>query len=228
MQTPTLRGVAWPTAERAFAVGDDGAMWIWRSETDLWEPDPAKPLNFHGNLTAIAFSPSDPDVGYAVGKQGVLLAYDKTWTQETVPAAVAQAHFTSVTFAGSEAIVGYRMLDPHPAFGSDEEGGMLINDGSGWQIDPSAQSLLSTLPAGQTVITKVAGLPDGGAVAAGPGVVIERDSATSPWRFSSEPLADGDDGNVSALAAIRDGASVRALISIDDDTLSDPGGASTL
>ena len=24
VQTPTLRGVAWPTSERAFAVGDDG------------------------------------------------------------------------------------------------------------------------------------------------------------------------------------------------------------
>ncbi len=185
VQTPTLRGVAWPEAGRVYAVGDDGAMWLWRADTGLWEPDPAKPFNFHGNLTAIAFAPGNPNLGYAVGKQGVLLAYDKTWTQQTVPAAVSQAHFTSVAFAGSEAIVAYRMLDP--ADPSQEEGGLLVNNGLGWSVDPSAQSLLSTLPVGQTVITKVAGLPDGGAVAAGPGVVLERDSATSPWRFSSRP-----------------------------------------
>ncbi len=226
VQTPTLRGVAWPENGRTYAVGDDGAMWLWRQQTGLWEPDPAKPFNFHGNLTAIAFAPGNPDLGYAVGKQGVLLAYGKTWVQQTVPAAVSQAHFTSVAFAGGEAIVAYRMLNP--ANPSQEEGGLLVNDGSGWQIDASAQALLATLPAGQTVISKVAGLPDGGAVAAGPGVVLERDSATSPWRFSSQPLADSDNGNIAALAAIRDGASVRALVSIDDDPESDPSGDDNL
>lgn len=57
VQTPRLRGVAWPEPGRAYAVGDEGAMWLWRSDTGLWEPDPAKPVGFAGNLTAIAFSP---------------------------------------------------------------------------------------------------------------------------------------------------------------------------
>src|SRR4029077_5809265 len=39
--TPRLRAVAWPTPERAYAVGDLGQMWLWRAETGLWEPDPA-------------------------------------------------------------------------------------------------------------------------------------------------------------------------------------------
>ena len=54
-------------------------------------------------------------------------------------------------------------------------------------------------------------------MAAGPGLVLERDSASSPWRFSSTPLAESDDGNISALAAIRNGPSVQALVSLDDD-----------
>ena len=48
----------------------------------------------------------------------------------------------------------------------------------------------------------MAGLPDGGAVAGGPGLVIERESAQSQWRFSAAPLPEAQ--NVSALAAYRD------------------------
>ena len=46
---------------------------------------------------------------------------------------------------------------------------MLVNDGSGW-TDRRLGAVAAGDPAtGQTVISKVAGLPDGGAVAAGPG-----------------------------------------------------------
>jgi hypothetical protein len=215
--TPRLRGVAWPEANRAYAVGDEGAMWVWRSETGLWEPDPAAPLDFHANLTGIAFSPVDPSVGYAVGKQGVLLAYDKTWTQQTLPAELAQADFTSIAFAGGEALATYRMVNS----ANQEVGGLILNSGSGWHVDSGAQALLSSLGDPRaSVLSKVAALPDGGAVAAGPGVVIERDSATSPWRFSAQPLPEAQ--NIAALAAIREGPSVRALVSIDLDSASNP------
>ncbi len=40
MSKPLLRGVAWPEPGRAHAVGDLGAMWLWRAETGLWERDP--------------------------------------------------------------------------------------------------------------------------------------------------------------------------------------------
>jgi hypothetical protein len=215
--TPRLRGVAWPESNRAYAVGDEGAMWIWRSETGLWEPDPAEPLGFHGDLMAIAFSPANPAVGYAVGKQGTLLAYDKTWTQQAPPAGLEAASFTSVAFAGGEALATYRMVD---AAGS-EVGGLIVNDGSGWQIDTGAQKLLGELPTPTaSVLSKVAGLPEGGAVAAGPGVVIERDSAGAAWRFSRYPLPEAQ--NIAALAAIRVGPEVRALVSVDLDELSNP------
>jgi hypothetical protein len=221
-QTPTLRGVAWPEPGRAYAVGDNGAMWLWQADSGLWEPDPAESAGFRGQLTAIAFSASDPDLGYAVGKQGVLLAYGKTWIQQALPAELAQANFTSVAFAGDEAIATYRMLSPSARDPNQEVGGLIVNSGSGWQVDSSAQALLSQLPAQDTVLSKVAGLPDGAAVAAGPGLVIERDSATAPWRLSSEPLPEA--GNVSALAAFQEGSSVRALVSLDpgDDPNNNP------
>jgi hypothetical protein len=229
VQRPRLRAVAWPEPGRAYAVGDEGVMWLWRADTGLWEPDPAEPLGLHANLTAIAFSTQNPAVGYAVGKQGTLLAYDKTWTQQELPPGLEQADFTSVAFAGGQALATYRMAAPHPETECTatankavcEVGGLIVNNGSGWEIDASAQQLLGALPTPTaSVLSKVAGLPDGGAVAAGPRLVIERDSASSPWRFSREPLPGAE--NISALAAIRAGSEVQALVSIDLAAESNP------
>ncbi len=228
VQRPRLRGVAWPEPGRAYAVGDEGAMWLWRGDTGLWEPDPAAPLGLHASLTAIAFSPLDPSVGYAVGKQGALLAYDKTWTQQALPPGLEQADFTSVAFAGGQALATYRMVKTSSQGQPEGEvGGLIVNDGSGWRVDPSAQALLAGLgnPAA-SVLSKVAGLSDGGAVAAGPGVVIERDSAGAGWRFSRQPLTEAQ--NISALAAIRAGSEVRALVSIDLSPESNPNDISNL
>jgi hypothetical protein len=218
-QEPSLRGVAWPEPGAAYAVGSEGAMWLWRAETNLWEPDPAKPLDFHGNLTAIAFDPTNPAIGFAVGKQGVLLSYNKTWIQETPPAGLQQANFTSVAFAGGEAIAGYRVLE-----GRKEIGGLIVNEGSGWRIEEGAQQLLAQLSDPEsTVISKVAGLSDGGAAAAGPGILIERNGpAGSPWSLSAEPLPEA--ANIAALAAFREGSAVRALVSIDTSANSLPNG----
>jgi hypothetical protein len=203
VSTPQLRGVAWPQTGRAYAVGDGGAMWVWRSDTNLWEPDPAKPLNFHGNMSAIAFSPTDSSLGFAVGKQGVLLRYGRSWTQEQLPPGLDQADFTSVAFAGSEALVAYHLP-------GGQRGGLLVNDGTGWRIDDGD---------GDQVLTRVSGLLDGGAVAAGPNTVIERDSATGPWRPSTQPLEARD---ISALAAFREDGAVRALVSVGTDGYSAP------
>ncbi|MDR9373103.1 hypothetical protein Q5424_28655, partial [Conexibacter sp. JD483] len=213
--TPTLRGVAWPESGRAYAVGDNGAMWLWNGDANQWQPDPAAPIGFKGNLTAVAFSPTDPTRGYAVGKQGIVLAYGKSWTREALPDGLAQAFFTSVAFAGEQAIATYRMLDPADPF--HELGGVLVDDGSGWRRDGSAQAVLDALPKPATILSKAAGLPDGGAVVAGPGIVLERDGAGGGWRTTAAPLPEAR--NVAALAAIRDGDGehVRALVAIDPD-----------
>jgi hypothetical protein len=226
VQRPRLRGVAWPEAGRGYAVGDRGAMWVWRADTELWEPDPAEPLGLSADLTAIAFSSADGAHGYAVGKQGTLLAYGKTWEQQPLPPGLEQADFTSVAFAGAEALATYRVVT---ANGTEETGGLLVKEakeGSVWQVDQSAQTLLAQLPPSARVLSRVSGLPDGGAVAAGPGVVIERDSAGGPWRFSSQPLPETQ--NVDALAAIREGPSVHALISIDADSLGNPNQSASI
>ena len=143
---------------------------------------------------------------------------DKTWTQQALPEGLGQVNFTSIAFAGGEALA---TPTARSTSAGGESGGLIVNDGSGWRIDPSAQALLATLSdPHSSVLSKVAGLPDGGAVAAGPGVVIERDSASAPWRFSSQPLPDAQ--NIDALAAIRSGPTVQALVSVDLAEISNP------
>ncbi|HXC45724.1 MAG TPA: hypothetical protein VNU24_03895 [Solirubrobacteraceae bacterium] len=199
VSSPTLRAVAWPEASRAFAVGDLGAMWIWRAETGLWEKDPAAPLDgFQGNLDGIAFDPSEPALGYAVGQSGVLLKYGKSWAQEEeLPEGFKEANFTSVTFAGSEAMVA-------------AEHDLLVNQGSGWKVEPEVHALLASLPEAPS-LNVVAGLPNGGAVLAGRDVVLERDSAGAPWHFSEQPIV-----NETAVAAapLQEGSHVRVLLSV--------------
>ncbi|HEX7290630.1 MAG TPA: hypothetical protein VF250_05810, partial [Conexibacter sp.] len=202
---PRLRGVAWPTDAFAYAVGDDGAMWRWTRATRLWESDPGAPFDFVGQLMGIAFDPANPDRGYAVGRAGVLLRYGKSWEQEQLPPAVAGTgplggppDLTSVAFAGRQALVAawtHVLVDD--------------GDGAGWHVDAGAQALLDQVDGAR--VYAVAGLPDGGAVAAGRGVVLIRDAAGAPWRFADQPLPDQI---VSAVAALREGDRVRALAAV--------------
>ncbi|HTC61013.1 MAG TPA: hypothetical protein VK691_12980 [Solirubrobacteraceae bacterium] len=202
VSSPTMRAVAWPEPNRAFAVGDLGAMWIWRAETGLWEKDPATPLDgFQGNLDGIAFDPGEPALGYAVGQSGVLLKYGKSWTQEEeLPAGFKEANFTSVTFAGSEAMVV-------------AEHDLLVNEGSGWKVEPEVHALLASLPEAPS-LNVVAGLPNGGAVLAGRDVVLERDSAGASWHFAEQPIVDE---TAVAAAPLLEGSRVRALLSVVPD-----------
>ncbi len=208
-QTPRLRAVAWPTPSRAYAVGDLGQMWLWRGETGLWESDPATPLNFRGNLLGIAFDPTNSARGYAVGESGVLLSYGKSWVQEpeeAIPPEARGASFTSIAFAGSEAIVAYRKL-----VNRNEDlysGGLIVNDGSGWQIDAGAASAM-----GADIPWAVAGLPDGGAAAtaaaSGEGaLILERQAAGAPWQ--AVPYPSRPPGS---LALFREGGALRAVAS---------------
>jgi hypothetical protein len=210
-EAPRLRAVVWPTPNRAYAVGDSGAMWLWRGETGLWEPDPAAPYNFDGNLLSIAFDPEDPARGYAVGstetagQPGALLSYGKTWTPEpleNLPPQVAHASFTSVAFAGSEAIVAYRVLPNRQQ--RRYEGGLLVNNGSGWHIDQGAAEAM-----GSNVPWAVGGLPDGGAAFSASGIIYERQTAGAPWVATSTPFPGG--GEPGSLALFREGSALRVV-----------------
>ena len=210
--TPRLRAVAWPTPSRAYVVGDLGQMWLWKAETGLWEQDPATPFNFRGNLLSVAFDPNNPERGYAVGQGGLLLGYGKTWTQEALPPQVAGATLTSVAFAGSEAIVAYHEL-PDPSI-NRYTGGLLVNDGSGWQVDQGAGAAM-----GVNVPWAVAGLADGGAAftAGEPsgsgfgGLVFERSGPGAAWQQTQTPLPGGAEPG--SLALFREGGAPRAIAS---------------
>jgi hypothetical protein len=208
--TPRLRAVAWPTPTRAFAVGDVGSdsldqMWLWRGETGLWEPDPATPVNFRGSLLGIAFDPANPARGYAVGPHGILLGYGKTWTQEALPSQVQGASFTSVAFAGSEALVAY-----HKDEAGHRSGGLLVNSGSGWSVDEGAAAAMGSA-GGSNIPATVAGLPDGGAAVATFGEaakVFEREDGS--WRATETPLPDVPVPPAS-LALFREGGALRVI-----------------
>lgn len=221
-ETPRLRAVAWPTPNRAYAVGDRdsttdlGEMWLWRGETGLWEPDPATPYNFSGNLLGIAFESGNPTRGYAVGESGVLLGYGKTWTQEPYPAESpcprstsprcmwANASFTSVAFAGSEAIVAYRVL---PSTNSESyEGGLIVNSGSGWHVDQGAAAAMGT-----NVPWAVAGLPDGGAAFGASQMVYEREGPGEGWQATPTPFPSGGSPGPGSLELFREGGALRVI-----------------
>ena len=196
----TLRGVAWPEPTHAYAVGDRGAMWEWNADDGLWIADPGVPIGFEGNLMGVAFDPANPSRGYAVGKNGALLGFGKSWETEPLPPGFAGANFTSIAFAGSEAIV---------AAGGD----LLVNGGNGWQVDASAHALLHSVPNANPQLYAVAGLPDGGAVAAGRDVAIERDGPGQPWHFSDQPLP-GSTAIAAAATRPSPGGPVRAVLSV--------------
>ena len=209
--TPDLRGVAWPTPSFAYAVGDEGAMWMWRASTGLWEPDPGAPPNLiRGNFTGIAFDPEEPERGYAVGKQGLLLEYGKRWTQVKLPAGLnPEINITSIAFAGHEALATWTLAVSREGY----VGGLLVNDGSGWRTEETASAALAEVETGLagTAPRRVAGLPDGGAVIVGlRGGVIEREAAGAPWHAARGGLV----GYPDAVAAIREGGQIRAVMSV--------------
>jgi hypothetical protein len=213
--TVNLRAVAWPETGRAYAVGDENAMWVWQKATGLWSPDPGAPQGLiHANFTGIAFDPAKPSRGYAVGKQGVLLSFGRSWSPESLPAGVpAEANFTSIAFAGEEAIATWKF----PVFDEisrqiNYEGGVIVNEGSGWKIDEGAKEALAG-----AVPQRVAGLADGGAVIATEGItsvseiaLIVRQGPTAPWETAGGRTL----GFPVALQALRENGQVRALISV--------------
>ena len=215
--TPDLRGVAWPRRDLAFAVGDGGAMWLWRASSGLWEPDPGAPPNLiRGNFTGIAFDAANPDRGYAVGKQGLLLRYGRRWTQEALPPGLdPEVNITSIAFAGSEALATYTLaVSRGPNQFPTYTGGLLVNDGAGWRVEEAASAALAPAEAipSQVAPRRVAGLPDGGAVVAGArGGVIVRDGPGAPWRAVPGPPV----GFPVAAAAIREGGQLRAVLAVE-------------
>lgn len=229
--TPNLRAVAWPVPGFAYAVGDEGAMWIWRAGSNMWEPDPGAPPNLiRGNFTGIAFDPDEPERGYAVGQQGLLLGYGRRWTQEALPAGIgSEPNITSIAFAGGEAIATWSQgapLEPQEASSGQKAryiGGVIVNDGSGWRVESQASEALAAAEGAEDNRARpwlVAGLPDGGAAIAGAtGSVIERQGPGAPWvAVPGSPV-----GHPAALAAVREGGQLRAIASVEANVIAAAG-----
>ena len=130
---PLLRGVAWPEPGRAHAVGDLGAMWMWRAETGLWERDPATPVGFEGNLMGVAFAPATRCAASPSARRASCCATTRPGRRSRCPRASPTANFTSVAFAGHAALV---------AAGSD----LLVEDGAGWRVDAGRERCSGRAP----------------------------------------------------------------------------------
>ena len=111
----------------------------------------------------VAFEPGDPERGYAVGRGGALLAL----RQELGAGAAAAGDRRGATSPRSPSPAGRRSWPPAATCWSTTAAA------GGWTR--AVQALLDARAPGAPRCVAVAGLPDGGAVAAGRDIVIERD-----------------------------------------------------
>src|SRR5262249_47632363 len=103
-------------------------------------------------------------------------------------------------FAGNEALAAWRYPNETA---SGYIGGVIANDGSGWKVVQE--------PGSAEVPVLVSGLPDGGAALAFEGgTVAEGTAPGGPW----VPAPEEAGGYPVALAALREGAVVRAVLSV--------------
>ncbi|MBJ7354213.1 MAG: hypothetical protein JHC98_05255 [Thermoleophilaceae bacterium] len=234
VRRPNLRAVAWPEASRAHAVGDDGEMWLWRSETALWEKDGGAPLGFNEKLTGVAFDPSNPSEGYAIGRNGTMLHYGKSWTkvcfQTNQPAdpdcdedtkgqrlpdtldfdRKRNINFLAIAYAGGEPLVIGAVKDP--VFNGHRPI-VLVRRNGAWQQDQGATAILTERFPGATTDgpLTVTGLVDGAAFIGGDGIAIERDSAGGQWHGLEQPLPPLP---IIAAALYRENGKLRVLASV--------------
>lgn len=215
---PDLRAVAWPEPSRAHAVGDEGAMWLWRAENKLWQRDPGTPVGFESHLMDIAFDPANSNRGYAVGRDGVILQYGKSWERvcaspgafadcgsATLPGALSDETFRSIAFAGSQALAVSRRE-------------LLVSNGGDWVVDEQFKAVAGPLFAKvgaadpDAELVTVTGLPDGGAFVGGDfGLAFKRESAGAPWTTVAQPLPEL---TITSASLFRDNGKLRATVAV--------------
>ena len=158
-------------------------------------------LPVEATVMAIACTPSDPLDCVAVGLDGLIVRGDGTsWSVQSLPSSAPDGtDITGVAFDGRTPLLAttdglYRGAESPGSYERDDD----LRD----------RMRAAGLPAAVRVVATV----DGG------GVVVDgrfaRDSATAPWRPTGAPL----DLHPFAIAAYRDGASVRAIVSATPGT----------
>ncbi len=192
--TPRLRAVAWPTPNRAYAVGDLGQMWLWRAETGLWEPDPATPFNFRGNLLAHRLRPEQPRTWLRrrPGRRAAGLRQDLD--PGSAPAQVAPGRRSPRSRSPARRRSPPTTCSPNPPPTTTSAACSSTTAPAG-EVDEGAATAM-----GQNVPWAVAGLPDGGAAftageAIGLGAGRARLSSArdpdAPWQQTPTPLPGG-------------------------------------
>jgi photosystem II stability/assembly factor-like uncharacterized protein len=190
-----LLDVAFAGPSSAFAVGQFGVILHWDGTS--WSEDPQSISLTQSQLNAVAFAPSGE--GWAVGADGTILHHNgQQWNVEPPPAQYSGANISSVTVAGSEAFA--------------VAGGNLIRHRPGGSWEEVEEGLLPDGPKptpGQ--LRLVAGLPDGGVVAAGRSIILVREAAGQGFEYAAQPLS----GIAVALAPFREAdGKLRAYVSI--------------
>ncbi len=188
-----LLSVAFAGPSSAFAVGQLGVILHWNGSA--WTEDPQSIKITSSQLNAVAFSPSGE--GWAVGANGTILHYDGTgWSTEQPPAADSGVDITSVAVAGSEAF-------------AVANGNLIAHSSAGWQEVGS--SLLPSPAPTPGNLRLVAGLPDGGVVAAGRSLVLVREASGQGFAYAAQPLQGiavalapyrGSDGKLRTYASV--------------------------
>ncbi len=190
-----LLGVAFNGPSSAFAVGQFGVILHWDGTS--WSEDPQSISLTQSQLGAVAFAANGE--GWAVGANGTILHYDgQRWSIEAPPPAESGQNISSVAVAGSEvfAVAGGNLIERRP--------------GGGWEA--LEESLLPSDPKpspGQ--LRLVAGLPDGGVIAAGRSIMLVREAAGRSFEYAEQPLS----GIAVALAPFREASGkLRAYVSV--------------
>ena len=199
-----------PPRHAHMPLGNSGRCGYGAARQGCGKPTQRRRVNFRGNLLGIAFDPSNPARGYAVGQEGVLLRYGKSWTQDN---AAGRSRRRELHVDRLRRLAGTCGISHSPSSeqrtGAHYTGGLLVNDGSGWRVDQDAAAALAGgLP------WAVAGLPDGGAALSGVSsreepLVLERESSASAWHPTSVPYAGGEPPG--SLALFREGGALRVV-----------------
>jgi len=190
-----LLGVAFDGPSSAFAVGQFGVILRWDGTS--WSEDPQSISLTQSQLNAVAFAATGE--GWAVGANGTILHYDgQRWSIETPPPAESGQNISSVAVAGSEAfaVAGGNLIERRP--------------GGGWE--EVEESLLPSNPKPTPrQLRLVAGLPDGGVIAAGRSIMLVREAAGHGFEYAEQPLS----GIAVALAPFRESSGkLRAYVSV--------------
>jgi len=190
-----LLAVAFAGASSAFAVGQSGVILDW--DGSAWSEDAQSLSLTHSQLNAVAFGASGE--GWAVGANGTILHYNgQSWSSEQPPGEDSEVSITSVAVAGTEvfAVAG---------------GNLITRSASGrWQAVSSSRLPSSPAPV-RGSLTLVAGLPDGGVVAAGRSVMLIREADRGSFEYAAQPLG----GTAVALAPFRESdGKLRAYVSV--------------